>query len=168
MSRTTERIQTTGEGRARDGKRQQRLRGQEWQETRIKTQSRSPRGPWVESNGSGDTREGKKEEVRGKGGEWEPPSPRLGSQNTEVGGDGATRPKRGHSREQEAHGCGSEMGVQRTGGAGAADRAPESNGRRRIRPDWSIWPGHSLGLRTPASPPTPLPAGPCAPACWPP
>lgn len=48
-------------------------------------------------NGFGDIREGMKEEVRGNGRVCErTPNLRPGSQNTQVGGDGATRPKRGH------------------------------------------------------------------------
>lgn len=81
---------------------EQKLRGQGWKDEgrrqgQRREQRRSPRRSWVEGSGFGDTRKEMNEEVGGKGGEWErTPSLRPGSPNTEVGGDGATRPKWGH------------------------------------------------------------------------
>lgn len=101
-SHNAEKGQAMGGGRDKDGKREQRpvkggrtkARGNERDREDSPKETLGRRG-----NGFGDTREEMKEEVRDNSRERErTPSLRPDSRvsATEVGGDGATRPKRGH------------------------------------------------------------------------
>lgn len=99
-SRNTERGQATGTGGGKGGKRA-KTEGKDGMTKEggkdNQVHREIPKETLGRGHGCGDTREEMKEEVGGKAGEWErAPSLRPGSPNTEVGGDGATRPKWGH------------------------------------------------------------------------
>lgn len=136
------------------------------QASRIRGEQR--RSPRREGSGFGDTREGMKEEIGGKGREWERTlSLRSSFLNTKVGGDGATRPKRGHKLREEgwrgpAVWAQTAMGVQRLGAQGQRNRAPREQRLAADRPRPELQEAAEAWSADPCRPPTRLPAGPCA------